>query len=156
MLVSLLDDISSDYVFGPRGTEGRPPGALSIELLSMLDMGQMLSSKERHRWHQFLAVWHVAGWRQSGLDVITAELRPLLCGSGLSSMELAGVPAQQVDDCINQYCHSCGYGSIQLESFQDFFSVLKQQFASSNNIFLPAEDIFKRLSEVAVSELSMH
>ena len=71
-------------------------------------------------------------------------------------MDLAGVPAQQIDDCIIHYCHAYGYGPIELESFQDFFSVLQQQFASSNNIFLPAEDIFERLSKAAVLDVSMH
>ncbi len=156
MLVSLLDSISSDFVFGPTGTEGRPAGALSIEMLNKLDVGQLLSCAERHRWHQVLSVWHRAGWRPSGLQVITAELRPLSYGCGLSLMDLAGVPAQQIDDCIIQFCHACGYGPIELGSFQDFFSVLKQQFASSNSIFLPAEDIFERLSKVAVSDFSMH
>ncbi len=156
MLVSLLDSISSDFVFGPIGTEGRPAGALSVEMLDRLDVGQLLSCAERHRWHQVLSVWHVAGWRPSALQVVTAELRPLSYGCGLSLMDLAGVPAQQIDHCITQYCHVCGYGPDELESFQDFFSVLKQQFASSSNIFLPAEDIFERLSKVAVSDVSMH
>lgn len=156
MLVSLLDSISSDFVFGPSGTEGRPAGALSIEMLDKLDVGQLLSCAERHRWHQVLSVWHIAGWRPSGLQVITAELRPLSYGCGLSLMDLAGVSAQQMDDCIIQYCHVCGYGPIELGSFQDFFSVLKQHFASSNNIFLPAEDICERLSKVVVSDFPMH
>lgn len=138
MLVSLLDSISSEFVFGPTGTEGRPAGGLSIEMLDKLDVGQLLSCTERHKWHQVLSVWHIAGWRPSGLQVITSELRPLSYGCGLSLMDLAGVPAQQIDDCIIQYCHACGYGPVELESFQDFFSILKQQFASSSNIFLPA------------------
>ena len=71
-------------------------------------------------------------------------------------MDLAGIPAQQIDDCITQYCHAHGYGPDELESFHDFFRVLKQQFASSSNIFLPAEDIFERLSRVVVSDVSMH
>ena len=58
MLVSLLDSISSDFVFGPIGTEGRPAGALSIEMLNKLDVGQLLSCAERHRPHQVLSVWH--------------------------------------------------------------------------------------------------
>lgn len=69
MLVSLLDSISSDFVFGPSGTEGRPAGALSIEMLDKLDVGQLLSCAERHRWHQVLSVWHIAGWRPPGLQV---------------------------------------------------------------------------------------
>ena len=60
MLVSLLDSISSDFVFGPIGTDGRPPGALGIEMLSILHVGQLLSCAERHRWHQVLSVWHIA------------------------------------------------------------------------------------------------
>ncbi|DBA65555.1 TPA: hypothetical protein ACH3X2_003164 [Trebouxia sp. C0005] len=156
MLVSLLDSVSSDFVFDPIGTEGRPAGALSIEMLDKLDVGQLLSCAERHRWLQVLSVWHIPGWRPSGLQVITAELRPLSYGSGLSLINLAGVSAQQMDDCIIQYCHACGYGPVELESFQDFFSVLKQQFASSSNIFPPAEDIYERLSKVAVSNFSMH
>lgn len=91
MLVSLLDSISSDFVFGPIGAEGRPAGALSIEMLDKLDVGQLLSCAKRRRWHQVLSVWHIAGWRPSGLQVITAELRPLSYGCGLSLMGLAGV-----------------------------------------------------------------
>ena len=58
------------------------------------------------------------------------------------------VTAQQLDDCINQNCDVHGYCSIELGSFQDFVGILKQQFASSNNLILPAEDMFERLSKV--------
>ena len=61
ILVSLLDSTSSDFVFGPIATEGRPPRALSVEMLDMLGVGQLLSCAERHRWHQVSSVWHVAG-----------------------------------------------------------------------------------------------
>ena len=100
-----------------------------------------------------MSVWQTAGWRPSGLQAITAELRFLPYGCGLSLSGLAGISAQQLDDCIIQYCHACGYGDIELGSFRDFLGVMKQQFASDNNIFVPAEDIFERLSNVAVSDL---
>lgn len=116
-LVSLLDSVSSEiFVFGPIGTEGRPSGVLSIDILDNLDVGQLLSCAEHHRWHQVLSVWHKAGWPPAGLQVITEELRPLSFGCGLSETNLAGISAQQLNDCITQYCDAYGYDPVELAS----------------------------------------
>lgn len=156
MLGSLLDSISCDFVFGPTGMEGRPPGISSIAMLNILDVGQMLSREELHRWHQVVSVWCKAGWRLSNLQVITSESRPLSYGSGLSLTDVAGVAAHDVDDCIIRYCHMCGYVPSDLRCFQDFLGVLKQNFASSNNVLLPAKDVLERLSRVAVLDSLTH
>ena len=85
--------------------------------------------------------------------MICIIVRPLSCDFGLSSTDLAGVSAQQLADCINQCCDVYGYSSVERGSFQDFVVVLKQ-FASSNNLFLPAEEIYKQLSTLPVSDFS--
>ena len=100
MLVAVVDNAATDFVFGPCGSAGRPDGVLDIELLASADMSGMLSAEGHAKWMQFLGVWALAGWSMEVLLQVTDELRPLQYGSNLEEHDLADVSSEQLDACI--------------------------------------------------------
>ena len=113
MLVAVVDDVASDFVYGPDDTSGRPGGVMDVSFLSSMASGHLLSADGHKRWLQFLHVWQDAGWSLQALLQVTDELRPWQYGSDLEMADLASVQAAQLDSCIAKYCDQEEEGTCQ-------------------------------------------
>lgn len=85
LLVTLVDRVAGDYVFGPSGSDGRPKVAFDMSLMHSLDICNLLTPACQSRWQNFMKVWHQAGWDWARLDVLTDDLRLLQYGSGIQA-----------------------------------------------------------------------
>ena len=79
ILVSVVDEVASNFVFGPYGTAGRPKGVLDISLIHEMASSYRykLDPACQHRWCMFVQQWQDAGWAASSLIEFADALRPL-------------------------------------------------------------------------------
>ena len=77
VLVTIVDDVASDFVYGPLGTSCRPQGLMTISMIDKLHSAKLLSSVCKERWLAFLQIWQNAGWSPTGLVDFVTALRPL-------------------------------------------------------------------------------
>ena len=50
MLVAVVDNAASDFVYGPLGTPGRPGGVMDVSFLSSMASGHLLSADGHKMW----------------------------------------------------------------------------------------------------------
>lgn len=146
MLVAVVDDAASDFVYGPFGTPGRPDGVIDVSLLSSMASGHLLSADGHKRWMQFLHVWKNAGWSLQNLLQVTDELRPLQYGSDLEMADLASVQEAQLKSCLAKYCDPAEEQTH--DRLSGFLAVVQRYFSDCNAVLMPAEDALKRLSMI--------
>lgn len=77
VLATIVDDVLSDFVHGPHGTIGRPPGLMTLSIVEKLHSCKLLSSVCEERWLSFLQIWQKAGWSRTSLVDSVTTLRPL-------------------------------------------------------------------------------
>lgn len=77
VLVTVVDDVVSDFVHGPHGTIGRPPGLMTLSIVDELHSCKLLSSVCEETWLSFLQIWQKAGWSRTSLVDFVTTLRPL-------------------------------------------------------------------------------
>lgn len=147
LLVAVVDNIASDFVYGPPGTPGRPGGVLDVSFLCRMASGHLLSTAGHKRWMQFLHVWQNAGWSLQAVLQLTDELRPLQYGSDLEMADLATVQAGQLNCCIAEYCESSEQEQTHAR-IVDFLAVVQRHFSQRSAVLVPAEDALKRLSMI--------
>lgn len=146
MLVAVVDNAASDFVYGPAGTPGRPDGVLDVSFLCSMASGHLLGAVGYKRWMQFLHVWQNAGWSLQALLQVTDELRPLQYGFDLEMADLANVQAAQLYCCIAEYCDQA---QDQTETrISSFLAVVQKHFSQHNAVLMPAEDAFERLAMI--------
>jgi len=144
-LVDVVDDVASDFVYGPAGTPGRPDGVMDVSFLSSMASGHLQSADGHKRWLQFLHVWQDAGWSLEALLQVTDELRPLQYESDLEMADLASVQAAQLDSCIAKYCDQDQETHARISGF---LAVVQRHFSQRDAVLMPAEDAFDRLSVI--------
>ena len=148
MLVAVVDDAASDFVYGPLGTPGRPDGVLDVAALASMDSGNLLGADDHNRWMQFLHVWQSAGWTSKALVQVTEELTPFQYGSDLELADLEGVQVEQLNCCIAKYCEIREQGCQKLT---DFLAVIQANFSQRDSVLLLADDALARLSRVQIT-----
>ena len=149
MLVAVVDDAASDFVYGPPGTPGRPGGMMDVSFPASMASGSLLSADGKKRWMQFLHVWQTAGWSLQALLQVTDELRPLQYGSDLEMADLASVQATQLTSCIAKYGDQAQEQTI--DRLTEFLAVVQRHFSQRNAVLLPAEDALARLSLIQLA-----
>lgn len=148
MLVGVVDDAASDFVYGPLGTPGRPGGVMDVSFLSSMANGRLLSADGHKRWMQFLSVWQNAGWSLQDLLQVTDQLRPLQYGSDLEMADLASVQAMQLDCCIAKYCDQAQDETP--DRLLGFLAVVQNHFSQRNAVLVLADDAVKRFSMIPI------
>lgn len=78
VMAGAIDRIASTHCFGSYGSKNRPRGLILLSIIQDVEKQQRLSSASEHRWHQFLEVWHTAGWGCFDVILMVDELSPLL------------------------------------------------------------------------------
>ena len=144
MLVAVVDNAASDFVYGPPGTPGRPGGMMDVSFLASMASGHLLSADGHKRWMQLLHVWQTAGWSLQALLQVTDELRPLQYGSDLEMADSASVQATQLTCCIAKYCDQAQEQTF--DRLSEFLAVVQRHFSQRNAVLMPAEDALARLS----------
>jgi len=77
ILVTVVDEVASDFVYGPIGTAGRPGGLRTISIVDKLHSAKLLTVACQGRWLAFLDLWQTAGWDPSSIVEFADTLRPL-------------------------------------------------------------------------------
>ncbi len=149
MVVAVVDDAASDFIYGPPGTPGRPGGMMDVSFLASMASGRLLSAGGHKRWMQFLHVWQTAGWNLQAILQVTDELRTLQYGSDLEMAELASVQAKQLTCCIAKYCDQAEEQTI--DRLSEFLAVVQRHFSQRNAVLLQAEDALARLSLIQLA-----
>ena len=132
MLVAVVDDADSDFVYGPPGTPGRPDGMMDVYFLGSMASGHFLSDDGHKSWMQFLHVWQNAGWSLQALLQVTDELRPLQYGSDPGMADLVTVQAAQLNCCIAKYCDQAQEQTH--DSLSGFLAFVQRHFSQHNAV----------------------
>ncbi len=152
VMAGLLDKVASTHVFGNYGSRDRRKGLITLGTIQDTEKHQELSSSSEHRWHQFLEVWHTAGWGRFDVIVMVDELRPLLWRHPQQPEHIASIDAQQMAVYCAKYSRCQGHRHSELQtSLLSFLDAVQNQFSSPNAVLLPAEDVYDRLSTVKLS-----
>ncbi len=152
VMAGLLDKVASTHVFGNYGSRDRRKGLITLGTIQDTEKHQELSSSSEHRWHQFLEVWHTAGWGRFDVIVMVDELRPLLWRHPQQPEHIASIDAQQMAVYCAKYSRCQGHRHSELQtSLLSFLDAVQNQFSSPKAVLLPAEDVYDRLSTVKLS-----
>ena len=141
MLVAVIDDAASDFVFGPPGSKNRPDGMLDLDFLHTIYCAGFLSQEEHVRWTKFVQVWSQAGWKLPELLQVADELRCLQYGSDLQLADLPNISQEQLAKCIAKYSEFQDGADV----LKDFARVVHQYLSQSEAVLLPATDVQQRL-----------
>ncbi|KAL3141259.1 hypothetical protein ABBQ38_003597 [Trebouxia sp. C0009 RCD-2024] len=152
VMAGLLDQIASTHVFGNHGSKGRPRGLVTLKVIHDMEQHQRLSSSSKHSWHQFLQVWHKAGWGRFDVLVMVDELRPLLWQYPQCQDHTASINAQELAVYCAEYSRRQGHRQLELQkSLLNFLDVVQNHFSAPSAVLLPAQDVYTRLSSVDLS-----
>ena len=149
IMVSLLDGIAGDHVFGKIGSPGRPRGCMTLDKICSMKGDNFLSKQQQHRWSQFLQIWKAAGWECHELVLLAGQLRPLQYGHPQDQAHIAKFGAEQMLVCINMYGDSQGHRRFKLkEGLIRLLNVVQHHFSSPNAVLVRNPDAMANLSRV--------
>lgn len=153
IMVSLLDGIAGDHVFGKIGSTGRPRGCMTLDKLCSMKSDNFLSKQQQHRWSQFLQIWKAAGWECLDLVLLAGELRPLQYGHPQDQAHIAKFGTEQMLACINMYGDSQGHRRFKLkEHLIHLLNVVQHHFSSPDAVLVRNPDAMANVSRVQVTD----
>ena len=98
VLVTVVDNVASDSVFGPDGIAGRPEGMMHLSVIDNVHSAKLLSRVCEERWLAFLEIWQNAGWSPTSLVDFVSTLRPLQYRSDLDGAFICSVTRDYLHD----------------------------------------------------------
>ena len=144
-LVSVVDDVVSDFVFGPNGTPGRPEGLMTISIINKLHIAKLLSSACQERWLLFLQLWQNAGWDSISLLEFASTLRPLQYRNDLDEAFMQSVTREYLHGFIADLYAKQGFAMVMRSDVEEFLDIVHKQYSQADAVLLPAEDAVNRL-----------
>ncbi len=145
VLVTVVDDVASDFVYGPRGTIGRPPGLMTLSIIDELHSVKLLSSVCEERWLAFLQIWQNAGWSPTSLVDFVTTLRPLQYRNDLDESFICGVTRDYLHGYIADLYTKQGFAMVMRSDVEDFLDIVHHQYSQCDAVLLPAKDAVSRL-----------
>ncbi len=145
ILVTVVDEVASDFVFGSYGTAGRPKGVMDVSLIHSLDRAKQLTSPCQSRWLIFLQRWQAAGWDVTSLVEFAYTLRPLQYRVDVDEQFVRGVTKELLHHCIDELYTLQGFTKVMRSDLEDFLDIVHSQFSRPGAVLLPAIDAAKRL-----------
>ncbi len=145
VLVTVVDDVASDFVYGPRGTIGRPPGLLTLSIIDELHSCKLLSSACEERWLAFLQIWQNAGWSPNSLVDFVSTLTPLQNRNDLDEDFICSVTRDYLHGYIADLYTKEGFVMVMRSDVEEFLDIVHRQYSQCDAVLLPAKDAVSRL-----------
>ena len=145
VLVTVVDDVASDFVYGPHGTIGRPPGLLTLSIIDELHSCKLLNSDCEERWVAFLQIWQNAGWSPNSLVDFVTTLTPLQNRNDSDEDFICSLTRDHPHNYIADLYTKEGFVMVLRSDVEDFLDIVHQQYSQRDAVLLPAEDAVSRL-----------
>ena len=137
ILVSVVDEVASNFVYGPYDTAGRPKGVLDISIIHDVAAVKNLPPACLSRWRKFLQQWQNAGWSEDRLLGFADVFRRLLYRDEFDNRYIAGVTEQDLLNRIKELYAKQTFILVGQSSMEDFVEVVDRHFARPNAVLLP-------------------
>lgn len=137
ILVSVVDEVASNFVFGPYGSSGRPRGVMDISIIHILAATKRLSSACQNRWLKFLQQWQNAGWNADSLLEFAGTLRPLQYKSDLDYTYIDGVTKEDLLKLITELYAEQTFILMGQSDVEDLVKVVNCHFSKPDAILQP-------------------
>ena len=145
VLVTVVDEVVGDFVFGPHGTIGRPQGLMTLSIIDNLHRAKLLSSACEERWLAFLQTWQSAGWSPTSLVDFVSELRPLQYRNDLDENFICSVTRDYLHGYVADLYTKQGFAMVMRSDVEEFLDIVHRQYSQSDAVLLPAKDAVSRL-----------
>lgn len=145
VLVTVVDKVASDFVFGPYGTPGKPRGLMTISIIDQLDSAKLLSAVCQENWLAFLLLWQNAGWNPDSLVDFVDRLRPLTYWNDLDEDFIQSVTSEYLHKYIADLYTKQGFRTVKRSNVNDFLNIVQRQYSHCDAVLLPAKDAVSRL-----------
>ena len=143
ILVSVVDEVASNSVYGPYGTAGRPKGVLDISIIHNVAAAKRLPPACLSRWLKFLQQWQNAGWSTDSLLGFTEIIRRLQYRDGFDNTYIAGVTKQDLLKRVQELHAKQTFIAVGQSDVEDFVQVVDHHFAKPNAVLLPlSHDVY--------------
>lgn len=140
VLVSVVDEVASNFVYGPYGTAGRPKGVLDISIIHNVAAAKRLPPACLSRWLKFLQQWQNAGWSEDSLLGFAEVIRRLQYTDDFVNADIAGVTKQDLLERIKEMYAKQTFILMGQSDVGDFVEVVDRHFAKPNSVLLPLSD----------------
>lgn len=145
VLVTVVDEVAGDFVFGPHGTIGRPQGLMTLSIIDKLHSAKLLSSVCEERWLAFLQIWQNAGWSPTSLVDFVSTLRPLQYRNDLDESFICSVTRDYLHGYIADLYTKRGFAMVMRSDVEDFLDIVHHRYSQCDAVLLPAKDAVSRL-----------
>ncbi len=145
VLVTVVDDVASDFVYGPDGTVGRPRGLMTLSTIDELHHCKLLSSVCKERWLAFLQIWQNAGWSRTSLVDFVTSLRPVQYRNDLDEDFICSVTRDYLHGYIADLYTEEGFAMVMRLDVEDFLDIVHHHYSQCDAVLLPAKDAVSRL-----------
>lgn len=144
LLVSVVDEVASNFVYGPCGTTGRPKGVMDITIIESLAASKLLSSACHNRWLKFLQQWQTAGWSVDELLEFAGTMRPLQYNNYCENdTYIDGVTKEDLLKRITELYATLTFTLMGQSDVENFVEVVACHFSKPNAVLLPvAHDVY--------------
>lgn len=141
ILVSVVDEVASNSVYGPYGTAGRPKGVLDISIIHNVAAAKRLPPACLSRWLKFLQQWQNAGWSEDSLLGFADIIRRLQYRDDFTY--IAGVTKQDLLQRVKELYVKQTLILMGQSDVGDFVEVVDRHFAKPNSVLLPlSHDVY--------------
>ena len=146
VLVSVVDEVASNFVFGPYGTAGRPKGVLDISIMHSLLSARPSGSACKERWLIFLQQWKNAGWDVDSLIDFADTVRPLQYRDDLDDEYIDGLTKDDLLKCIAELYSKQVFTMVKQCDVEAFIEIVHSHFSKPDAVLLPkSHDEYKVL-----------
>ena len=136
ILVSVVDEVASNFVYGPYGTAGRPIGVLDISIIHNVVAAKRLPPACLSRWLKFLQQWQNAGWSEDSLLGFADIIRRLQYRDDFDNTYIAEVTKQDLLERVKELYAKQTFRLMGQSYVVDFVEVVDRHFAKSNSVLL--------------------
>lgn len=134
VLVSVVDEVASNFVFGPYGTAGRPKGVMDISIMHSLLSARPSGSACNNRW---LRQWQNAGWDVDSLLDFANTIRPLQYRDDLDDEYIDGLTKEDLLKCIAELYSKQVFTMVKQCDVEAFIEIVHHHFSKPDAVLLP-------------------
>ena len=144
ILVTVMDEAASDFVFGPHDSVDRPGDLITVSGIEMLDSVKLLNDSCQKRWLTFLDPWHAAGWDATSLSDFTKTLRPLQHRNDLDEAYIWSISRSYLQKYIADLFTKQGFAMVNRCDVEEFLDIVHRLYSQRDAVLLPAKDAKSR------------
>lgn len=144
LLVTVVDEVAGDFVFGPCDSDDIPGGLATVSAIDKLDSVKLLSDSCQKRWVTFLEPWHAAGWDATSLSDFANTLRPLCYRNDIDQAYVRSVSRDYLQKYIADLFTKQGFAMVDRYDAEDFLDIVHRLYSQHDAVLLLAQDAASR------------